>query len=462
MSLTGAKAVPSEPSKPSKPNQITLAQRFARGVYSAIWLVLLPALPLRLWWRARREAGYAQAKRERFGFGYAASWPKSRSPADKGRLVWLHAVSLGETRAATPLIEALLAALPEVTLLLTHMTATGREAGAQLALKHSGRILQAWLPYDAPWCVKGFFNHFEPHLGVVMETEVWPNLLHQAARRRIPMVLANARLSAKSARGYALLALLSQPALASFAQVLAQGAGDAERLQTAGARRVQALGNMKFDAAPDAAQCLQGKAWRASLARPVVIAASTREGEEALLLEQLAQCSAAGALLLIVPRHPQRFEAVAQLLSQHSVNYKKYSELVNEYAQHQQYNNKEIPQVILGDAMGNMAFFYSASDVAIMGGSLLNFGSQNLIEACACGCPVVLGPSTYNFADAAQAALECGAAMQETEPRGVLPLALQLLGAPARLAQAQQQAHVFAASQRGSVAQHLAVLQGYL
>ena len=436
-------------------------ERLARLGYSAAWCVLGPFTLLRLWRRAKQEPLYWQRKRERFGFGYPVF-----DARPGGTLVWLHAVSLGETRAAAPVVDALLAAHPELSVLLTHMTATGREAGQAIAARHAGRVIQAWLPYDFPWAVQRFLKHFSPVfsplIGVIMETEVWPNLQHAAIARGVPMLLANARMSEKSARSYQRFAWLARPALASFAQVLAQAAPDAQRLSAAGARQVQVLGNIKFDATPDAAQCAAGKAWRAKLNRPVLIAASTREGEEALLLEQIKKCTDAGVLLLLVPRHPQRFESVALLLAAHSIDYKRYSELSNRDAQDTQDNLPKKLQVVLGDTLGQMAFFYSASDLAIMGGSLLPFGCQNLIEACACDCPVVLGPSTFNFAEVARAALELGAATQETDPRAVLPAALQILCAPERLQQARLQARAFAASQRGALERHLAVLLGYV
>jgi 3-deoxy-D-manno-octulosonic-acid transferase len=420
----------------------------ARALYSLLWFVVLPLALLRLWWRGRAEPGYRLHWAERFGVFPAAP----ETPC-----LWLHAVSLGETNAAAPLIDGLLRALPGHAIVLTHTTATGRRAGAELAARHAGRLVQCWLPYDTPWYARRFLRHFRPRLGVVMETEVWPNLMHAAHAGGVPMVLANARLSARSARGYARWRALTRPAFAAFGQVLAQSQADAARLAQCGARAVQVSGNLKFDVAVDVQQLREGEAWRARQGKPVIVAASTREGEEELLLaawKQVAQCS---ALLVLVPRHPQRFAAVAAAARNagYSVECKSACGL----------ETSANCQVLVGDTVGEMALYYGLADVVIMGGSLLDHGSQNFIEACACGRPVVLGRSTYNFALAAELAIAAGAAWQtpSAEPaascREAVQHALDVASSPQQPA-LRQRALQFVAMHRGALARQLsAVLQ---
>jgi 3-deoxy-D-manno-octulosonic-acid transferase len=314
----------------------------------------------------------------------------------------VHAVSLGETRAAAALIDALRAERPDLRLLLTHGTATGREAGA--ALLRAGDA-QAWLPVDTPGAVARFFDHFQPALGVLMETEVWPNLLLEAECRAIPMVLANARLSERSARRGERLSALMRPAARSLSLVLAQTQADADRLVAAGARRVEVCGNLKFDMTPDAALLARGEAWRKVAGRPVVLAASTREGEEASLLAAWQQQPAPRPLLLIVPRHPQRFDAVAALIGAAGFGVSRRSSWTEGPT-----TEAAGADVWLGDSIGEMPSYFGCAQVALLGGSFEPLGGQNLIEAAACGCPVLMGPHTFNFADAAEHARQEGAA----------------------------------------------------
>ena len=378
----------------------SLLQRAARLAYSVLLTLTLPAYLARLWWRGRAEALYRHAVAERLG-RYA--------DAKSAGWVWVHAVSLGETRAAAALVEALRLQRPQMRLLLTHGTATGREAGRDL-LREGDR--QAWLPHDTRGAVGRFFRHFQPAVGVLMETEVWPNLLLEARAQAVPMVLANARLSPNSQRRGQRTAWLLRPAVQSLALVLAQTAADAQRLRDAGAPEVQVCGNLKFDMTPDAAQLEQGRAWRAAVARPIVLAASTREGEEAMLLAAwLAQRAHVGAaalpILLIVPRHPQRFDEVATLVNQSALALLRRSA----WAQTPP-DAAAQADVWLGDSIGELALYYAAAQVALLGGSFAPLGGQNLIEAAACGCPVVMGPHTYNFTEAAEMALAAGAAVR--------------------------------------------------
>ena len=385
------------------------------------------------------------------------------APAVPGRL-WLHAVSLGETLAAAPLIDALRAQHPGLRLLLTHSTATGREAGAKLRCEGDA---QAWLPYDTPGAVRRFLRTHQPALGVVMETEIWPNLLQGAQVAGVPMVLANARLSARSAAKGRRLAALMHPALALFTQVLAQTDADARRLREAGAPDVQVMGNLKFDITPKADLLARGQAWREALARPVVLGAVTREGEEAPLLAAWAAAASQQAsgpaqprpLLLLVPRHPQRFDEVAALATQAGLSLQRRSAWADTPPL-----QAAAVDVWLGDSLGEMALYYALADVALLGGSFAPLGGQNLIEAAACGCPLLMGPHTFNFAQAADDALAAGAAARVADlPTGVAR-ALALVGTTGqaeRQAMAAQARH-FAAAHCGAAtrmaAQVLALL----
>jgi 3-deoxy-D-manno-octulosonic-acid transferase len=390
---------------------------------------VLPLALLRLWWRGRREPGYRQGIGERLG---------RYSVAGSTRLIWIHAVSVGEARAAAPLVEALRAAFADHGMLLTCTTAAGRDTLRQL---HGAAALVTYLPYDLPGAVRGFLRHFRPRLGVLMETEVWPNLLAGCAEARVPVVLANARMSEKSARGYARWPALGRAMFASLAEVCAQSAADAERLRALGARNVAVTGNLKFDVEPDAAQLAAGRAWRARLGRPVLLLASTREGEEQLLLKEASQIKDL-PLIVIVPRHPQRFDEVAQWADARR-------------------SRQEVPdgktKVYLGDTMGEMAFYFAACDVAVIGGSFLPLGGQNLIEALACGAPVVTGPSMFNFAEATRLALEARAAIQAGDAAAALQEALGLLRDPARRAQMAAAGKRLCEAHRGATARHLAV-----
>jgi len=382
-----------------------------RALYDLALLLVAPFLPLRLWWRGRREPGYRRHVGERFG-RYASPLAASDAP-----LVWVHAVSLGETRAAYPLVRALEERFPGHRLLVTQMTATGREAAENL---YGDRALIAFLPYDFPWAVRRFLARFRPRVGIVMETEVWPNLLRECRRAGVPVLLANARLSERSARGYARVASLAREAFGDIALVGAQAAADAERFRALGAPRVEITGNLKFDVTLAPGLVARGRAWRERWGpRPVLLLASSRDGEEALMLDAVARRALpAGTLLVIVPRHPQRFDAVAALLDRRGVRYSRRSA------------EAALPEgtdVLLGDSLGEMTAYYSACDVAMIGGSLLPFGSQNLIEACAAGAAVLLGPSTFNFAQAAELAIAAGAAMQVADADAAIEAARLLL-----------------------------------
>lgn len=405
-----------------------------RALYTLLWHLALPLAPLRLWWRGRREPGYRAHIGERFG-RYDAAAP--RSP-----VLWVHAVSLGETRAAAPLLERLAQAFPAATILLTHMTATGRDAGRALG---GGRVVQAWLPYDVPFAVRAFLAHFRPRAGLVMETELWPNLVAAAARSGVPLFLVNARLSARSAAGYARVPSLTQPMLAALSGIAAQSDADARRIEALGASNVAVTGNLKFDVVvPESARAL-GRALRARFggARAVWVAASTREGEEALVLDALAaRPLPANALTVIVPRHPQRFAAVAELLRARGVPFVRRSD------------EADVPadvRVVLGDTMGELLAYYAAADLAFVGGSLLPLGGQSLIEPIAVGRPTLFGPHMFNFAEAARGALAAGAAVEVADGAHLVAEVAALLGDAARRGAMHEAALSFHAAHAGAL-----------
>jgi 3-deoxy-D-manno-octulosonic-acid transferase len=388
--------------------------RLALWGYALLLMALSPLYGLRLLWRARAEPLYAHALGERFGF-YA-------HPHDQGVWIWVHAVSLGETRAAAALIEALRAQQPGMRLLLTHGTATGRAAGQPLL--RPGDV-QVWMPLDTPGAVRRFLQHFRPRVGVLMETEVWPQLIHQAQGQRLPVVLANGRLSERSLRRGQRWGMLLRPAVQGLRLVMAQTDADAGRFKQAGARNLVVCGNLKFDMQPNAAQVLQGQGWRNSMNRAVVLAASTREGEEGLLLAAWKKQTAEvrdPPLLLIVPRHPQRFDEVAQLITARDFVLARRSQWDQAPG-----TDVEAADVWLGDSLNEMALYYGVAQVALLGGSFAPLGGQNLIEALACGCPVVMGPHTFNFAQAAELALNAEVAWRVADVEAGVARALALV-----------------------------------
>jgi 3-deoxy-D-manno-octulosonic-acid transferase len=411
------------------------------GYRLLLWLAF-PYLLARLWWRGRQEPRYRENPGERLGF-YRT---QPRRP-----VIWLHAVSLGETRAAEPLLRALQRRHPDCDLLITQMTATGREAAQQL-FGDSAQV--AWLPYDYPSAVRRFLRHFRPRLGILMETEIWFHLVAECERFRVPLVLANARMSARSARGYAVVGPLVRSALESLSAVAAQTAADADRLRALGARAVQVTGNLKFDVEPAAGSDSLAAQFRQRFGnRRVLLAASTREGEEELLLDALERDPLGDALLVIVPRHPQRFDAVAQLLAARGLKHARRSASGPLDAD---------CRIVLGDSMGEMAAYYRACDVAFVGGSLLAYGGQNLIEACAAGVPVLVGPYTYNFAQAAESAIAAGAALRVDRAQEAVRQARLLLGDPDLRERMGGAGIAFCATHRGATERTLAVCERLL
>ena len=406
----------------------------ARALYTALVFAALPFLPLKLWWRGRREPGYRRAIGERFGRHAASVVPAP--------LFWVHAVSVGETRAALPLVQRLKRAHPDATILLTHMTAAGREAGRTLL---GDAVEQAWLPYDFPFAVRAFFARFRPVAGFLLETELWPNLIAGASQLAIPMFLVNARLSERSARGYARFPALTRPMLARLRGVAAQSEDDAARLAELGGPAPVVTGNLKFDlAVPDQARALAAE-FRlrfGAATRPLWIAASTRDGEEALILDAMARSPLpAKVLTLIVPRHPQRFDVVADMLRRRGIPFIRRS------------SDAAVPAeaaVVLGDSMGEMLAYYAAADVAFVGGSLLPYGAHTLIEPLSVGTPVLIGPHTFNFAEATENALSAGAAIRVEDADSLIARVTNLLDDTESRAAMASAARAFHAAHRGA------------
>lgn len=420
--------------------------------YGWLMRLLLPLLVLRLLWRARKEPEYGRALGERLGLGQATA---------PGAL-WLHAVSLGETRAAEPLITALRLRHPHLRLLLTHGTATGRETGRGLLREGDA---QRWLPLDTPGATRRFMDRHRPALGVLMETEIWPALQAAAEDAGVPVVLANARLSDRSLQRGERLGALMRPAAGRIALALAQTDRDAERLRRAGVPRVDVCGNLKFDLSPDPAVLARGQRWKPLLNVPldsgvpkprwVILAAVWREGEDLPLLAAwrhlrdhwaMEHPAQPAPLLLLVPRHPQRFDEVAALVQAQGWRLSRRSA----WGEGGPPPQAAQADVWLGDSLREMPAYYALADVALLGGSFAPLGGQNLIEAAACGCPVVMGPHTFNFAQASEMAEAAGAAQRAPDLPEALSVAVRWLQSPPESIRAVQSALAVARQHRGA------------
>ncbi len=386
-------------------------------IYSLLLRLLSPIIWFWMWRRSRKAGGDWQLfSAERFG-----SYPQ---PWDGQAPIWVHAVSLGETKAAQSLVAGLLA--QGETVLLTHTTATGRTEGARLfaADMASGRLRQQWLPYDFPGATRRFLRHYQPRLGILIEREVWPCLVSAATGLRVPLVLASARMSERSLQQNKRLDRvfggLVRDSYRQLNLVLAQSQDDADRLFDLGSRHIKVVGNLKFDLSLPVVPVESGHAWRKRLDRLVVAIASTREGEDAMFVPAIVSAVQAAnpvptPLFLLIPRHPQRFEEAAALLTASGLKFARWSAL-----RHDPQPDSLLAglDVVLGDTIGEMPFFYAASDVAIVAGSFAPLGGQNFIEACAVGTPAIVGSFVRNFADAVEGALAAGAVYQVKEKEG--------------------------------------------
>jgi len=385
-----------------------------RTLYTLLFHLGLPLVALRLWLRARKAPAYAKRIGERFALNLPVMQPGG---------IWVHAVSVGESIAAAPMIRALLNRYPQLPITVTCMTPTGSERIRALFAEEP-RIQHCYLPYDLPWAAARLLDRMQPKLAVIMETELWPNHIHQCAKRGIPVALANARLSARSAKGYARFAKLTRPMLQEMSLIAAQTETEAERFRQLGARPecVEVTGSIKFDLTIDPQLLINARQlreqWQA-LERPVWIAASTHEGEDAVVLAAHRQLLASypNALLILVPRHPERFNAVFELCQSQGFETLRRSTATPVNAQ---------TQVLLGDTMGELLFLYALADSAFVGGSLVANGGHNLLEPAALSKPVLSGPHLFNFLEIA-AMLRAAGALAEVDDAQSLAQAVRRL-----------------------------------
>lgn len=417
-----------------------------RSVYTAAWILALPLALLRLGWRGLGQRAYWHGIGERLSL--------YRSPSAANRPIWVHAVSVGETRAAQPLIEALLARSVNSNILLTQMTPTGRRAAQDLFGHYGARVTLAYLPWDLPWLVRRFLRHFSPSVGALMETEVWPNLIIEARTCGVPLALVNARLSARSARRYNRLPRFSGQVFGALSLIAAQTDADARRLGSCGAGQVEVTGNLKFDIAPPFEQLELAKTFRGWIGRRrTVLLASTREGEEAPLISAFVKHRSQGDLLVVVPRHPQRVAEVTALVRSLGLRVALRSGGLAVASD---------ADVWIGDSMGEMYAYYAAVDIALIGGSWQALGGQNLIESCAVGTPVILGPHTFNFAEASRLALEAGAAVRAENEEDGIRIALNLLGHPDQLVSMAAAGRAFARAHGGATEKTVRLLEALM
>ena len=417
-------------------------------MYRAVSVVALPLASLYLMWRSRRQPAYRQFWNERF------AWTTFPLRTERPR-IWIHAVSVGETNAAKPLLEDMLQSWPECDVLLTHMTPTGREAGEKLVALAPDRIHQCYLPYDAPYAVEKFFRQTRPTMGVIMETEVWPNLMREALRSGVPMVLANARESEKSRRQAAKFIDVMRPAFSSFAAILAQSDEDRARLESLGGKNVTVCGSVKFDIRPNPSQVAAARAWKSRVDRPVALIASTRQGEEVQFARALANSPdlIKRAQVWMVPRHPQRFDEAERALTDAGLTVQRRSTL------REPSDVRPDTQVILGDSMGEMSFYCALADMTAMGGSFQPHGSQNVIEPALAGSPVVVGPSIFNFEKIIRDGIAAEAMVQKADPAEALKMFEHWLDVPADREAASRAALAFSEQYAGATGRMMKILE---
>ncbi len=418
-----------------------------RGLYSLVLTMLAPLVLLRLWLRGRRAPAYRQRWPERFGF----------VPRIEGCPIWVHAVSVGEAQAAAPMIKALLRDHPDIPVVVTTTTPTGSERVKAL---FGDQVAHVYMPYDLPGAVKRFLQRVAPRMVLIMETEIWPNLFHFCSRDGVAIVIANARMSARSARGYRRLSALTARTLAQVNLIAAQERGDADRFIELGARSEQVVvtGSIKFDITLPASLREQGEVLRREILgseRAVWIAASTHAGEDELILDAFAMIRERqpAALLVLVPRHPERFGPVAALCREHGFRVVQRSEGVACRAE---------TEVFVGDTMGEMMLFYAASDVAFIGGSLVPVGGHNMLEAAALALPVVYGPHMFNFEAIQRMFLEVGASRQVDNVEDLADVVAAWLGDADQRCRVGQQGLNLVQGNRGALSRLLALIERQL
>jgi 3-deoxy-D-manno-octulosonic-acid transferase len=419
-----------------------------RFIYSWLIRFAAPFAFAVVLWRGVRDRSYWQGLTQRFGLGKPLPTPS----------IWLHAVSLGEMSAAAPLVRALLSRYPQLALAVTTATPAGRARARDLFAEVADI---RFLPYDTPGSVTRFLERIRPRVAIIMETELWPNLLRECERRRVPVFLASARLSAKSVSRYRRLGSLFSGVFTPNVAVAAQSADDAERFKSIGASadQTRVIGNVKFDFRVDAGIIQTGKSLRAAYgAKPVWVAGSTHAGEEEQVLEAhaLLQAHRPDTLLLLAPRHKDRFAAVADLLARRGVKFARRSGMARGLAE------AGLPvdtQVLLVDTIGELAALYASADVAFVGGSLVPIGGHNLLEPAALGLPVLTGPSHFNSKEIALLLLRRGAALQVANPEELAAALQRLLDEPAERRRIGDIGKDIVESNRGSVDRLLALIE---
>jgi len=425
-----------------------------RILYSLFFYLLMPFVCVRLFWRGRLVPAYRDRWQERFGLIPPVTDAKGVAGKE---IIWIHAVSVGETMAAVPLIRRLQNLYPECLIAVTTSTPTGSERVRALL---GDSVYHCYAPYDLPDAVSRFLDRLQPRILIIKETELWPNIIHGCYRRNIPVLLANARLSAKSASGYRRFSLLAKPMLAELAVVAAQHRDDRQRFLSLGLpeARVQITGNVKFDLEITASQRQQAaslaRQWRAS-ARPIWLVASTHKGEDELILEAFRRILDAfpQTLLVLVPRHPDRFDQVAALCRSEGFTVARRGK-----------GQQPTPdtQVLLGDTMGELPLFFGACDVAFVAGSLVPVGGHNLMEPAAWGVPVLAGGHLFNFAEASTLLLAAGGLEICNSPREIAQAVCGLLENPQRCQRQGSAALAVVEANRGAMGRLLAIIEQLL
>lgn len=396
----------------------------ARLLYNGVFTLAMPFILLRMWFRGDANPGYRQRWAERFAFFKFNG---------KSNSLLIHSVSVGETLAAVPLVRSLQAAQPELTLTITTTTPTGSDQVKRIYADDlaAGRVVHLYLPYDLPWLMSRFIKKIQPSLCIIMETELWPNIIRSCNKAQVPVILANARLSERSARGYAKFSKLTQPMLQGLDLVAAQHRNDAQRFIELGIEenKVDVTGSIKFDISVPDQVVAQGQELKALWGqdRPVLVLASSHEGEDDLILNSYQQLleSFADLLLVIVPRHPERFDEVAALVLDRELHLVRRSEAFEKG----NLQANPMTQVYLADTMGEMLLLLASADIAVIGGSFIEHGGHNPLEACALSKAVIMGPSDYNFSAIAQQLIQQGA-MQQTSAEQLTICIKQLLERP--------------------------------
>ena len=424
-----------------------------RWLYSSLLFLAAPFAMGYLLKRSIKQPEYREHWSERFGL---AQYP---APKEGLKRIWIHGVSVGETRASFRLVEEMLQKRPDIEIFYTHTTPTGRDVGRHFAERFAGRIQQSYLPYDIPFAIKNFIDQTNPSLCLLMETEVWPNLTYYARQANVPVALVNGRLSERSLKKTLKVGSLLTDSMTRLTVALAQSVADARRLREAGCKDVRVLGNLKFDFLPNEKQLADAQKTKRAVAKKVVLFASTRDGEEKIFLDAIKKekKNFPKVIWLIVPRHPQRFNEVFDLIEKENFSVRKRSseqDLRRLFA-------GEV-EVVLGDSMGEMNLYYGLSDMAIMGGSFGNYGSQSPIEPCALGVPLVVGPSSFNFETIINEAADTQAIIRVGDGASAIKQIKELLNHPEEAVKLAENAKRFFASKRGATEKTLKVIEDLL